>query len=150
MASFSKETGIYIFKFNRKWLLNPKYSQWLMPDESCDKSAVCKVCVCKIALNPIGPVSLVIHMNSKRHQSQIKEPKKNSWVSFRTHLSHRIKVFHVLICLVMFDSLENAAHKMDESSENFIAYLQSSIEEDKLEDEMRKEKWIKFKEQFHF
>ena len=71
MAPFSKYT-----KFNREWLINPKYSQWIMPDESCDKSAKCKVCICKIDLSNMGRASLDSHMKSKKHQTRIKEPNK--------------------------------------------------------------------------
>ena len=76
---------IFRTKFHHEWLFDPKYSKWIMPDESSDNSVKCKVCICYIDLSNMGKASLDSHMRSKKHQTRIKEfnktvPLFNSWI----------------------------------------------------------------------
>ena len=99
---------IFRTKFHHEWLFDPKYSKWIMPDESSDNSVKCKVCICYIDLSNMGKASLDSHMKSKKHQSRIKEfnktvPVFNSWIKYYEYLYNKYKIrIYIIIQILSF------------------------------------------------
>lgn len=57
-------------RFNALWLQDNEFKNWLIKDETSDKSARCKLCLCSFELSNMGRRAVESHARSKKHMSR--------------------------------------------------------------------------------
>ena len=67
--------------FNKLWLYDPKYQDWILEDNTTNRKAKCKICLCAIELSNMGTIALDSHIKSNRHKKLCKsEPSVMQWL----------------------------------------------------------------------
>ena len=67
--------------FNKLWLHDPKYQDWILEDNTTNTKAKCKICHCAIELSNMGTIALDSHIKSNRHKKLCKsEPSVMQWL----------------------------------------------------------------------
>ena len=67
--------------FNKLWLFNSKYSNWILEHDTFKTKAKCKVCQSDINLSNMGQAALDNHARGIKHQQNCKlEPSILTWL----------------------------------------------------------------------
>ena len=56
-------------RFNIEWMSKEEYKDWLLPEDSDNTKARCKLCRKTFSLSNVGEPSLKSHAQGKKHQS---------------------------------------------------------------------------------
>ena len=64
-------------RFNVEWMSKEEYKDWLLPEDSDNTKARCKLCRKTSSLSNMGESSLKSHAQGKKHQSIIQRSEKN-------------------------------------------------------------------------
>ena len=64
-------------RFNLEWMSKEEYKDWLLPEDSDNTKARCKLCRKTFSLSNMGEPSLKSHAQGKKYQSIIQRSEKN-------------------------------------------------------------------------
>ena len=64
-------------RFNLEWMSKEEYKDWLLPEDSDNTKATCKLRRKTFSLSNMGKPSLKSHAQGKKHQSIIQRSEKN-------------------------------------------------------------------------
>ena len=69
------------YRFNTDWLSGEEYKDWLLPEESDNTKARCKICKKTFSLLNMGETAMKDHAEGKKHASAVKVSQRTESVS---------------------------------------------------------------------
>ena len=68
-------------RFNTDWLSREEYKNWLLPEESDNIKARCKICKRTFSLSNMGKTAVKSHVEGKKYASSVKVSQRTESVS---------------------------------------------------------------------